>query len=308
MPQTIKPTQVRYIKLGEAGLWEKECLEKGIIRFGFGSATEERYPLCMAGKWEELTKSFISEGKSKGTVSRFTRETRLFFEDKGSTLWITFVGERLCWGFLDKSLPQRHPDNRGVSRKVVNGWRWHDLNGEPLTKNCLSGALTKLAAYRGTSCGVDVAKYVIRRINGEKSPEVELALEAQQAMRSTALGLMKSLGDRDFETLVDLVFTTSGWRRQGPVGKTQKTLDIDLTLPSTGDRAFVQVKSKTRSAELADYVDRLDAMGPYDRMFFVYHSGEAKTDDDRVTVIGPEKLAEMVVDAGLVNWLIGKVL
>jgi hypothetical protein len=53
---------------------------------------------------------------------------------------------------------------------------------------------------------------------------------------------MKLLGPRDFETLVDLVFSTSGWRRQGVVGKTQKTLDLDLILPSTGERAFVQVK------------------------------------------------------------------
>jgi hypothetical protein len=42
-------------------------------------------------------------------------------------------------------------------------------------------------------------------------------------------------------------------------------------------------------------------------MFFVFHSGEAKTDDDRVSVIGPGKHAELVVDAGLVAWLIRKV-
>ena len=29
--------------------------------------------------------------------------------------------------------------------------------------------------------------------------------------------------------------------------------------------------------------------------------------DARVTIIGPEKLAELVLDAGLVNWLIRKV-
>jgi hypothetical protein len=37
------------------------------------------------------------------------------------------------------------------------------------------------------------------------------------------------------------------------------------------------------------------------------HSGEADTDDERVSVIGPEKPAEMVVEAGLTNWLIRKV-
>ena len=42
-------------------------------------------------------------------------------------------------------------------------------------------------------------------------------------------------------------------------------------------------------------------------MFYVYHSGEAQTTDERVVVIGPEKLSEMVFDAGLANWLIRKV-
>ncbi len=42
-------------------------------------------------------------------------------------------------------------------------------------------------------------------------------------------------------------------------------------------------------------------------MFYVFHTGDAKTDDERVRVIGPEKLAEMVIDAGLVNWLVRKV-
>lgn len=307
LPATIQTAQVRYIKLGEGGSWERECLDQSIIRFGFGSANEDRFPLCRAGKWDELTKSFIKEGKTKGTATRFTNESRLFFEDDGSTLWITFVGEQLCWGLLTSAPPERHADGRGVWRSVVGGWRSTDLKGEVLTKERLSGALTKLAAYRGTTCRVDVRDYVVRRINGLKSEKVERALTTFRQMQQVALELMRDLGDRDFEILVDLVFSTSGWQRQGTVGKTQKTLDIDLLLPSTGDRAIVQVKSSTTSAELAEYVDRLDDIGPYDRMFYVYHSGEAENDDERVTVIKPEKLAEMVVDAGLVNWLIRKV-
>jgi len=41
-------------------------------------------------------------------------------------------------------------------------------------------------------------------------------------------------------------------------------------------------------------------------MFFVYHSGRAETDDERVVLIGPDKLADMVLDAELVDWLIRK--
>lgn len=304
----ISPSRVRYIKLGEGGSWEKECLKKGIIRFGFDSANAQRFPLCQARKWNELKKTFLAEPRmSKGTATRFTNETRLFFEDDGSTLWITFVGEQLCWGFLTADSPTRHTDGDGVWRRVAAGWRRADLNGEQLTKDRLSGSLTKLAAYRGTSCEVDVSEYVVRRINGEKIPEVERAVATLTSMRTSALEMMRLLGPRDFETVVDLVFTSSGWRRLGVVGKTQKTLDLDLILPSTGERAFVQVKSKTTSKELAEYVDLLEEHGPYDRMFYVYHSGEARTDDERVTILGPERMAELVVEAGLVNWLIRKV-
>ena len=37
LPDTINPARVRYIKLGGGGSWEQECLEKGIIRIGFGA-------------------------------------------------------------------------------------------------------------------------------------------------------------------------------------------------------------------------------------------------------------------------------
>jgi len=244
---------------------------------------------------------------SKGTATRFTKETRLFFEDEGSTLWITFMGEQLCWGFLTADSPECHSDGDGVWRTVAGGWRGTDLKGEQLTKDRLSGSLTKLAAYRGTSCKVDVADYAVRRINGQKIPEVERAVTTLTAMRTSVLDLMRLLEPRDFEILVDLVFTSSGWRRLGIVGKTQKTLDLDLMLPSTGERAFVQVKSRTTSKELVEYISRLEEHGPYDRMFYVYHSGTAETDDERVTILGPEKLAEMVLEAGLVSWLIRKV-
>jgi hypothetical protein len=304
---SIHPARVRYIKLGERGRWEKECMNAGIIRFGFGSAKGERFPLCSAGKWDALAQSFVKEGRTKGTATRFTKETRMFFEDDGSTLWITFLGEQLCWGLLTPKPPERHADGDGVFRTVVDGWLRTDINGEQLTKDRLSGALTKLAAYRGTSRDVDVADYVVGRINGQKTPEVERAVESLATMRASVLELMRLLGPRDFETLVDLVFTSSGWRRLRVVGKTQKTLDLDLMLPSTGERAFVQVKSKTTSAELAEYVGQLEEHGPYDRMFYVFHSGEAETDDERVSIVGPERLAVLVLDAGLVNWLIRKV-
>ena len=41
--------------------------------------------------------------------------------------------------------------------------------------------------------------------------------------------------------------------------------------------------------------------------WLAFHSGEAAIDDERVNGIAPEKLAELVLDAGLMTWLIRKV-
>src|SRR6185295_7201992 len=189
-------------------------------RLGFGTARSDRFLVCQSGRWDALVKSFIREGATKGTATRFTEELRLFFEDDGTTLWITFMGGRLHWGMLESAPAEQHPDGQGVLRWVKGGWRGTDIDGNALSKDRLSGAVTKLSAYRGTSCDVDVAPYVIRRINGSKMPQVEQALAASDAMRAAILDLMRMLGPRDFELLVDLVFTTSGWRRMGEVGRT----------------------------------------------------------------------------------------
>lgn len=302
------PETVRYIKLGSGGNWEQECLTKGIIRMGFGTESGERFLLCQNGDWPGLNASFIAEGKERGTAARFTKELRLFFEDPGTMLWITFMNECLCWGHVDGSPAQLHADGDGVWRTIAGGWRNTDVNGELLIKEKLSGALTKLAAYRGTSCDVDVASYVIRRINGEKMPEVERTSAALHELQSTIPALMQMLTPGDFELLVELIFSTSGWRRESVTGGTQDTKDIGLWLPSTDERAFVQVKSRTTPKELATYIEKFrERSDSYKRMFYVYHTGSLSSPNDpRVTLIGPEQLARLVVDAGLVNWLIDK--
>jgi len=168
--------------------------------------------------------------------------------------------------------------------------------------------VTKLTAYQGTSCDVDVPEYVVRRINGQKMPEVERAIVALKELCSSILYLMRMLTPQDFELLVDLVFSTSGWRRISVVGGTQDTLDIDMSLPSTGEKAFVQVKSQTTQNEFNNYIAKfLERADLYNRMFFVYHTGQiSNPNDSRVTLIGPEELAKMVIDAGLAGWLIEK--
>ena len=266
----LAPSRVRYIKLGRAGGWEAACLEQGIIRIGFGSAAAERFRFCRAGRWRDVADYCVRRinGQQVPEVEQALETTRA-------------MGDAIL----------------GLMRLLT----FHDF--ETLVDLIFStSGWRRVGRVGGTQKTLDI-DLILPSTNERAFVQVETT----RAMGDAILGLMRLLTFHDFETLVDLIFSTSGWRRVGRVGGTQKTLDIDLILPSTNERAFVQVKSRTTSAQLADYVGRFGELDAYDRMFYVYHTGEAATDDDRVTVIGPDQLAPLVMDAGLVSWLIRKV-
>jgi hypothetical protein len=91
-----------------------------------------------------------------------------------------------------------------------------------------------------------------------------------------------------------------------PGGENLTDVDLILEQPATGEKTFVQVKSKAGQAVLDDYVDRFRRSGTYDRMFFVCHSpkGTLSTDDDaKLHVWAGGRLADTAVRAGLFDWL-----
>ena len=93
------------------------------------------------------------------------------------------------------------------------------------------------------------------------------------------------------------------------IGRVQKTVDLELILPTTGERAFVQIKSQANNGDLQDYADRFDQADLYDHMFFVWQTGTVTARDafDRITLVGPERLSRMVLDGGLASCLREKV-
>ena len=300
----IQPRKAYYIKLGRGGKWERESLERGIIRFGFKDAPHD---VCERGEWESVRSSYQGRGFNKATAANIANQIHKFYEANETVLWITFADKLLWWCFSKPSVTL-HPDGEGRIRRTVNGWSCRDVNGELLTADSLTGALLKVQGYRSTLCDVRAFEYLVRRINGELLPEVQRAKEAAERLNRSIPPLMRLLTWQDFELLVDLVFANSGWRRLGAVGKTEKTLDIDMILPTTGERAFVQVKSAAKQTEFEDYIERLHDLAQYDRMFFVWHTGELRAPEDAtVTLIGPDRLAKMVMDAGLFSWLLRKV-
>jgi hypothetical protein len=302
--------RVCYIKLGMGGEWETECINEGIIRIGFQSQRSEILEASIGGNWPAVREWWLKKGKSSAAATSAMNQWKIFFEDRGDTIWITFNAGRMYWGSCSSELLP-HQSGEGTMRRILGGWCYRDNagQGEPLSIERLAGSLTRILGFRGTVCVLEErrASYVLNRIKGDRSPEVDGAVAALANLQESVRSLLTLLGPKDFELLVDLVFARGGWQRLGAVGQTQKTIDIDLVMPITGERCFVQVKSDANQRQLDDYVQRLEAMQGFERMFFVHHSGSATTDNPNVTVIGPERLASLVVDAGLTNWLIEKV-
>lgn len=304
----IAPTTARYIKLGRGGAYERACLEEGVLRLGFNFIPHET---ALSGDLEAM-KTYAAKRRGGTRASADdARQVHDFYHLGEDTLWITFVDGRLFWCFAEADVEWEEPQSESNVayriRRCKTPWRDASLTGGVLRKSSLNGALTKVAAYRGSICRVEALDYLVRKINGEEIPEVAAANALRRRLLDNIQALFKLLGWRDFELLVELVFAGSGWRRTGALGGTQKTVDLELVLPSTGERAFVQVKSQTRQAELDKYLEHLRGRDEA-RMFFIYHSadGPLAAADDNCILIGPARLAEMVLEAGLYDWLIQK--
>jgi len=256
----ITPTQALYIKLGRSGSWEEESLREGIIRFGYN---ETPFEAAKAGDWEAVRGFWTEARGSSKTASQDLTQIRYFFEADESTLWVTFHGGYLYWCFAKPGV-SKHEDGDGHVRQTLDGWHKADINGTALTTDTISGNLLKVQGFRGRICQVGAFDYLVRKLNGKLLPEVRSALEAEDQLVELIVPLMRLLTWQDFELLVELIFSQSGWRRVGQLGKTQKTIDLELLLPTSGERAFVQVKSSTSKKELAEYIGLHEASDAYD--------------------------------------------
>jgi hypothetical protein len=303
-PSAVTASRSYYIKLGRGGDWEAESLRDGVLRFGYREAPHDH---CMRGDWQAVWEAMKLVRGDAGAATRDVNQIRAYYEANDQSIFITFVGGLLYWA--RPTGPVELLEDRSHRRATVDGWHNTSIGGSLLSADRLSGRLLKVQMFRGTICDVQAADYLLRKLSDQLSPEVAAAEEAERALVTAIVGLMRLLTWQDFELLVDLVFSTSGWRRVSQIGRTQKTVDLELILPSTAERAFVQVKSHATPAALNDYVSRLAQVEAYDRMFFVWHTGELPEGGQPTGVIllGPQKLARMVLDAGLSSWLREKV-
>lgn len=307
VPVEIKPSEVRFIKLGEGGKWEASCIESNTIRLGYRSPHHEE---ALKGNWEILREYWLKERNGKqGSASNSVKQIRDFYELDENCLWITFYKKRLYWCHAHTTVTEESDNSR--TRKVIGQWCSTDIHGRPLRVENLDGRVTKVQGFRGTICSVDMQYYLIRKINGHTTDEVLSAKHALLKLRGEVQELIKGLWWHDFELLIDLIFSNSGWQRFSVLGKTEKDIDLDVYSPATQKRAFVQIKSSTSKSDFEFYLNAFHEYEQFDEMYFIYHT----CDHDLSTSVGQHRhihlwdlsrIAALVVNSGLVEWLINK--
>ena len=305
--EAFEPGAVRYIKLGQNGKWAAEAVEQGTIPFGYPLVDHD---VCLAGDWDEVKRQLSRMGRSPRGVTQGVRELKDFYELPANTLWVTAAHGHFWWAFADGpaiEVKGRNSDEPARYRRTRAGWCKTNLAGEPLTVRSLGSALTRTSSYQMTICTIKQADHLLRRIRGERDPLHVEAMTLRLRLRELALRLIQQLDWRDLEILVDLIFARGGWQRTSVLGEGLPDVDLILSHPTTGETAWIQVKSQTSQAELDDYLRRFRRDGSCDRFFFVCHSFAGTLSlpsESRLHLWAGDRLAAAALDAGLFDWLL----
>lgn len=310
--------QIRYIKLGTgASNIDKFCIDRRVAYIGFGTSDPELFKLASNGKWEEfklLTYQRDQVGTEQARKQRATSATnqvRVFFECDAQTLWITFYAGLLYYGcFSADEAPAISLELGGCIRTLQSGWSSKDANDKDLKVENLSGNLTKVRGFQGTSFTLsdEQKKYLITRLSGKVPAYIEQIDQARESMVQAVKSAIKTLQPKDFELLVEIIFSRT-WRRIGQAGGSEKFIDITFEDPLDPDkRIAVQVKSETSIKEIQRYC--LDSQRErYEKFIFAFHTPDQASLlencdlPDGIEIVDGDRLANLVVDSGLIHWL-----
>ncbi len=304
-----EPEKILFVKLGRQGSFEKDCIEKNnSLKLDYREINHE---LCIAKNWdkveEEIKKLYKTE---KSATTNHRNQVQKFYEEPETTMWITFYNGILRYCYAKKEIILN--DDMTKERRTISGWKSEDINGKTLFKQYLSGRLTKVEGYRGAICSVREKEYLLHKINGTTSKELEEVEQDLRSLQEKIGKLIKKLNPKDFEIFVDLIFRAASWSRAGLLGKTIKTIDIELIAPVTNEKAVVQVKSESNMNVFNEYKDRLSNMDAYyDKFFFVTHTPTPEfqkyiesLEETKIQIWDCNKLSELSIHAGLIEWLI----
>ena len=115
----------------------------------------------------------------------------------------------------------------------------------------------------------------------------------------------------DFELLIDLIFSNSGWIKTSSVGGVQKYLDLEVFNKISDLKACIQIKTATIESQFKEYTRaRLDEAQDYDYIYYIYHTSDRNLTkikcDKKIITWDLRRVSEEAIKAGLIDWVIDK--
>jgi len=311
----ISPSKIRFIKLGAGGGWEG-ALDRERLEWG---TEDDRHVAGLTGDWAAVSQAYIAQGRIQSTATGYTNEARAFFDGDPDAMWITFARGRMWWCLAD---PEVHvaADGNGTDaayyRATHGGWSDRDIDDRVLDLERLSTRLSQLQGYQRTICSLryDQEALCRRYINATIDPVQAAVAAARLELRLHLQALIQQLTWHDFEQLIDLALARTGWVRMSPLGGTMKDVDLVVEQSFTRERMAVQIKSRANQQVVDDYARRLDERNAGERIMLICHSPAGtlvvppSTSSRRLELVQGSEVADLAINAGLVDWTIARAL
>jgi hypothetical protein len=311
--ESITIRNAYYVKLGKGGEWAEDSIQGGKIRIGW-----KEQALGDVNNWRESIireKTLLAREQeglptSKAVVSNDVNALSKIVHSTTEDVWVTFHDSYLWWCRVAKT--EIKEDATSKYREVSGQWSDCDTEDTSLIINQIPGRLTKIQRFSGTICslGLDEVNDLRRLLNNQPSVEFQSISSTKATLIKQVESGLSLLHWKDFEILVDLIFRNAGWRRVSVIGESMKFVDMELEEPITDDLYQVQVKSDATIVDFRKYAEQFTE-GDFRKLYFVVHNSKEKWANapkyKNVELILQERLAQMVVDFGLVNWLLKKI-
>lgn len=306
------PTSVRYVKLGAGGRWWKAAIERNEIHFGWKAVPDD---LVAAADLVGIEAAIRAEfGKKPGATQDFKAIS--FVLDRPSRhVWVAYQDGCLWWCTVADGVTI-NPAGEGAVLghfwlTCTRPWSNRSVGGRHLALSDLPGVIVSTAGFQGTVCEPGGWREILRIIADEEDPAVIEAAKARGAYVEAVAALVARLRDKDFELLVDLVLSRSGWARIAKLGGSTEGIDVEVENAAMQEIAFVQVKSAAGQKVLDDYVARFAGRRDrYARMIFAVHTPKGRLvppEDLPVLVWDGARIAELVVRLGLGDWVASRI-
>jgi hypothetical protein len=303
------PNSVRYVKNGEGGRWWPAAKAHGQVHLGWHIVPHDLLRIADMTAIEPLIRREF--GAKRGATQDFNA-LRTLLDHPSQHLWVTFQDGCMWWCTVRNGI-EANPDgdmsNRGhFWLTCALPWSNHSIDGKRhLSITDLPGIITATSGFKGTVCKPKGWREILRIIRNEEDADARAAALAREAYEGAVAKLVARLGDKDFEVLVDLILSRTGWARLARLGGVTEGIDVEVENATSDEIAFVQVKSSATQAVLDDYVSRFSKQKDhYKRMIFAIHSpkGELMPPDDQlVQVWTGKRIANLVVRLGLGDWV-----